>query len=352
MKKFISLVCIIKNEDYLEEFILYHYLIGVQHFYIYDNESTIPIFKRLNHYLYHQICTVIPFPGKVKQLDAYNHCINNFKNKTEWLVIIDGDEYILPKIHENLTDFLKSYNQYRAIGVNWINFGSNHHQKKQDGILMKNYTLCEAVQNKHIKTICKPEHVLKIVNPHYVVLHGGTNGYVDSKKRELTTKFFNEKYTIDIIQINHYWGKSYQEMKDKIDRGRATMNSKRTMPPNYNELFNDREDTLIIEKYYNDLNYLIEALKVHPLLYKTLNPDLEKVLGNHLDAYTKHLVDNGIKEKRPYKIQHLFHDFNVDIYRENYNDLNKLSEIELIHHYLEYGKTEGRVYNKKLSDKS
>ena len=95
------------------------------------------------------------------------------------------------------------------------------------------------------------------------------------KKREIQSKHYNEKNTIDIIQINHYWGKSYQEMKEKIDRGRATMNSKRTMPPNYHELYNDREDFLILEKYYDDLLYLIEALQVHPELYKLLNPDFK-----------------------------------------------------------------------------
>ena len=46
MSRYLSILCIIKNEDYLEEFILYHYLLGVEHFYIYDNESDIPIFKR------------------------------------------------------------------------------------------------------------------------------------------------------------------------------------------------------------------------------------------------------------------------------------------------------------------
>ena len=348
MKHYLSLLCIIKNEDYLEEFILYHYLLGVQHFFIYDNESTIPIKKRLNHYLYHKICTIIPYPGKVKQVEAYNHCIQHFRDKTEWLAIIDGDEFILPKIHENLIDFLKCYDNYRAIGINWINFGSNHYQQRQKGLLMKNYTKCESIQNPHIKTICKPAHVHKIVNPHYVNLHGGTSGYVDSKRREIQSKHYNEKYTIDIIQINHYWGKSYQEMKEKIDRGRATMNSKRTMPPNYHHLYNDREDFLILEKYYDDLMYLIEALKVHPHMYKLLNTDLENILGNDLNKYTIHLIDNGLQEKRPYKIQHVIPDFNIELYRNNYSDLNKLNDIELVKHYYEYGIKEERIYNKKM----
>ena len=40
-KYFISVACIIKNEGpYLKEWIEYHKLIGVEHFYVYDNESS------------------------------------------------------------------------------------------------------------------------------------------------------------------------------------------------------------------------------------------------------------------------------------------------------------------------
>ena len=348
MKYFLSLLCIIKNEEYLEEFLLYHYLLGVEHFFIYDNESTIPLQKRLEHEFFRNVCTIIPFPGKVKQVEAYNHCINHTKQLTEWLAIIDGDEFILPKNHDNLVDFLKNYKDYKAIGINWMNFGSNHHEKKQPGLLMKNYTLCEASQNKHVKTICKPLHVEKVNNPHFVVLHGG-NGYVDAKKRPITEKFFNEKHTIDMIQINHYWGKSYQEMNDKVERGRATMNSKRTMPPNYHKLYNDREETLIIEKYHDKLKYLTGALKADIEYYKIMNPDLKKSFKDNESLYIKHLFKHGVNEKRPYHIYHIAPHFKADIYQKNYPDLKKLKTNALIKHYIEYGLKEKRICHKLIN---
>ena len=40
-KYFMSIACIIKNEGpYLREWLEYHKLIGVEHFYVYDNESS------------------------------------------------------------------------------------------------------------------------------------------------------------------------------------------------------------------------------------------------------------------------------------------------------------------------
>lgn len=349
MKYYLSILCIIKNEEYLEEFIIYHYLQGVQHFYIYDNESTVPIFHRLNHYFYKKLCTIIPYPGKVKQVEAYNHCINTFGNETEWLAIIDGDEYILPRVDTNLITFLKRYNNYSAIAINWINFGSNYHHFKQPGFLIENFTFCQLKSDGHLKTICKPRDVKKITSPHFVFLKDENNGYIDCKKAQLKLNnnfTFNYNHTTDIIQINHYWGKSYLELEQKIERGRATMNSKRTIPPNYHDLYNERQDKLIIKKYLHDLKKIFNAINTHPQMYRLLNPDLEKVFGDNLNKYSIHLIDNGIKEKRPFQIYHINPHFNFEYYKKNYSDLNNLTCMQLIEHYVLYGKKENRVCDK------
>ena len=52
MKYFLSLCSIIKDENNLIEFILYHWLIGFEHFFIYDNDSNPSIKNILNHYIY------------------------------------------------------------------------------------------------------------------------------------------------------------------------------------------------------------------------------------------------------------------------------------------------------------
>ena len=350
MKRYLSLLCIIKNEEYLEEFIIYHQILGVEHFYIYDNESTIPISERLNHYYFHKYCTVIPFPGMVKQMEAYNHCLEYYGNDTEWLVIIDGDEYILPKKHDNLVNFIKEYENYSAVAINWINFGSSYHQFRQKGFLIENYKYSEKTPDGHVKSICRPEDVRKIINPHFVILKDNTRGYVDPLKRPISLNRHNlynkVSDTTCVIQVNHYWGKSYQELEQKVNRGRAMVGSKRQMPPNYHDLYHFREDKLIIKKYLNQLKRTYEALCTHPNMYKILNKDLEKSFGDDLDKYTRHLIDNGIREKRPFKIEQVNKDFNLECYRINYNDLHNLTCMQLIDHYINYGLKEGRICDK------
>ena len=259
MKYFLSLCCIIKNERYLEEFIMYYRILGVEHFYIYDNESTEPIENRLNKSYFKKMCTVIKIQGKIQQLNAYNDCIKKTNGITKWLIIVDGDEFILPKKHNSIRDFLKEYSNYHAIGINWMMYGTSFHDKKQEGFVIDNYRFHENKQNRHIKTICKPDEVVKIVNPHYVILKDPSK-YVDPHKRIISGPF-NENNTIDIIQINHYWGKSLEEHYEKRDRGRATTHKIRVIIENPHIKYNVKIDNLICDKYLSKLQDVKNSIK-------------------------------------------------------------------------------------------
>ena len=259
MKHFLSLICILKNERYLEEFIMYYRLLGVEHFYIYDNESDLPISKRLTNQYYTRMCTIINFPGKIQQINAYNHYLKNHGKNTKWVIIVDGDEYIVPKKHFSIRDFLNDYDNYHAIGINWVMYGTSFHDKIQDGFIIDKYRYNEGIQNQHIKTICKPVHVSEINNPHHVILKDASK-YIDPHKRVISGPF-NEHNTIDIIQINHYWGKSLEEHYEKRDRGRATTNKKRVISDNPHLDYNSQVDNLIADKYLSHLQSIKDSIK-------------------------------------------------------------------------------------------
>ena len=260
MKYFLSLCCIIKNERYLEEFIMYYRLLGVEHFYIYDNESTIPISQRLTNPYFTRMCTIKHIPGKIQQLNAYNDCIAKYRLETKWLIIVDGDEYILPKKenHKSIRNFLQGYKDYHAIGINWMMFGSSFHDTIQDGLCIDNYRYCEGNQNMHIKTICKPKFVVNVPNPHYVILKDPSK-YVDPQKKIISGPF-NKNYTIDIIQINHYWGKSKEEHFEKRDRGRATTNQLRVIDVNPHLNFNSIIDNTLPDKYLDTMKKIKSSI--------------------------------------------------------------------------------------------
>ena len=344
MKYFLSLCAIIKDESNLIEFILYYWLIGVEHFYIYDNDSNPSIKNILDNYIFKKICTIVEFPGKSQQMNVYNHCIKNFGNKTKWLCIVDGDEYILPKKHMSLRDFLLDYDNYHAIGINWVFFGTSFHEKKQKGFVIDNYRYCSDKQDKHIKSIFKPQYIKYCYNQHYVELYNPLK-YVDPKKNIIYGPFNNIENS-SIIQINHYFTKSFEDLSEKHNRGKSCGSGEYNIIYSHYENNNIKDDT-ICEKYLNQLAKMYDIINVNWEIYRALNTDLHDKYSKENDYYN-HLFKYGINENRPYKITDKYPDFNINYYRNNYIDLHNLNNLELEKHYINLGYNENRVCDKLL----
>lgn len=79
----LSVASIIKNEPDILEWIEYHRLVGVEHFYIYDNESTDGLKEKLSKYIDAGIVTYIYYPGKAMQDKSINDAIQNFAYETK-----------------------------------------------------------------------------------------------------------------------------------------------------------------------------------------------------------------------------------------------------------------------------
>lgn len=83
-------------------------------------------------------------------------------------------------------------------------------------------------------------------------------------------------------------------------------------------------------------------------VYKFLNKDLAKKGLKTEKDYKNHYKNKGIKENRKSNIYDIYPDFNLDNYRYNYDDLNKLSNNDLELHWLKHGVSEKRIYDKKI----
>jgi hypothetical protein len=93
----VAICCIVRDEEYLVEWIEYHSLIGVTKFYIYDNGSAITVNQTLATYIDSGLVEVITFPGEVMQLPAYDNCLEQYGSLCKWIAFIDADEFIVPK---------------------------------------------------------------------------------------------------------------------------------------------------------------------------------------------------------------------------------------------------------------
>ena len=94
----LSVVSILKNEGhYLKEWLDYHIVAGVEHFYLYDNESPDNQAEVAKPYVAAGLVDYIPAPGKFMQCAAYNDAVKRFKFQSRYMAFIDGDEFIYPK---------------------------------------------------------------------------------------------------------------------------------------------------------------------------------------------------------------------------------------------------------------
>ncbi|MDR0486518.1 MAG: glycosyltransferase family 92 protein, partial [Elusimicrobiota bacterium] len=107
-ENFLSICAIAKDEGcYFKEWIEYHRLVGVEKFYIYDNNSTDNTREVLEPYVKEGIADYISFPGEKMQLPAYRDAICKFKDKTKYMAFIDLDEFIVPPENQTIADFLR-----------------------------------------------------------------------------------------------------------------------------------------------------------------------------------------------------------------------------------------------------
>ncbi len=264
---YLSIVCIAKNEaPYIKEWIEYHKLAGVERFYFYDNESADNTREVLEPYIQDGTVIYNYIKGKCLQISAYKDAIVKYKKQTRWLAIIDLDEYIVPVEKNSIPDFLKDYEQFPAVGINRVVFDSNGYKTKpvsDGGLVTANFTRVmkdyDNVINRHIKSIVDPDKVIDIYNPHYAEYKKSQHAV--NENLEIIDGPFTNSYSIKKIRINHYYTKSAEEYLNKIERGRATVKSKRDFDE---QSVNFREYTYdyVIQKYVSELKKIMNIREV------------------------------------------------------------------------------------------
>lgn len=241
---YFSICAIVRDEPYLSEWVKYHRIVGAEHFYLYDNGSAVPI----DHFLTGNDITVHQFPGKIRQLEAYRHCLQYHGEESQWIAMIDADEFLHPLVADSVPALLKDYEEFGGLHVSWRIFGSSGHVDKPDGLLIESYTrraVDEHPENRHVKSIVQPRFVLAPSGqPHSFRYRAGSFA-ADENRNTVNGPFM--RHTAARICINHYVLRSRADFHEKIVRWRAGIPPERSMDyferidPESNEI----EDTLI-----------------------------------------------------------------------------------------------------------
>lgn len=229
----LSFAVIVKNEvPYIKEWIEYHRYIGVTHFYVYDNESTDGLKDVLKSYIDEGVVDYTYYPGKLRQLEAYKDAAIKHKFDSHYIGFFDVDEFLLMNINgvslpSLTTRVFNSYDGVGAYAINWRHFGSSGHIEKPDGLVIENYTHRaedDFDRNLLVKTICNPRRVVHFLNPHHPVLDDGYR-IVNENGVTVTDQFCADN-SCSLMQVNHYFCKSREEARKKMERGKISDSKK------------------------------------------------------------------------------------------------------------------------------
>ena len=231
---YLAVCAIAKNEGpYFQEWIEWHRKQGVEKFYIYDNESTDCTKEVLKPYIESGLVEYNYFPGYRMQLAAYDDCLKNYRFDARWIAFIDLDEFIVPIKDNSIPAFLKRFEDSSAVEVNWLIYGSGGAKKKLPGTMMERFK-CHSQPthylNRHVKSIVDTRRVFNMIGCHEAAR---VSGYATDSHGNPIKKHFREREPQqDIIRINHYAVRSYEEFLEKQNRGRAS-GSNRTVKSEY-----------------------------------------------------------------------------------------------------------------------
>lgn len=231
---YLSVCAIAKNEGpYFAEWIEWHRKQGVEKFYIYDNESTDCTKEVLAPYIASGLVEYTYFPGYRRQLAAYDDCLEKHRLDSYWMAFIDLDEFIVPMEDASIQEFLKRFEAFSAVEINWLIYGSGGAKTKLPGTMMnrfKHHSLPSHYLNRHVKSIVNTRRVFNLIGCHEAARIFGYAA--DSHGNPIKKHFREREPQQDVIRINHYAVRSYEEFLEKRTRGRAS-GTKRTVEMEY-----------------------------------------------------------------------------------------------------------------------
>ena len=278
-KHYLCVAAIIRNEaDYIAEWLEYHLYVGVEKFYIYDNESDDNIKDILKPYIYRGVVEYYYLPGKKLELYKFNskrealrernrwvHSIQNYayadainrtKYNTFWVAFIDIDEFIVPVSTKTIPEFLHDFENHVGVELFWLMYGHSGHMSNNKQLVIERFQCHSPFQY--------PENFQTklIVNPRFVFFQRTHNAWFFEGKKavnsnKITTDLDSYSPQYDKIRLNHYHSKSFEEWLVRRKGNPTAINN-----PLYIEEFNKEQSERNIVKDDTIMLKYIEPIKL------------------------------------------------------------------------------------------
>ena len=223
MKHYLTACAMYLDEAfYLREWIAFHRLVGVEQFYLYDNENTDEHREMLAPYIEQGVVVMYEWPIKPGQIPAYHHCLAKHGADSRWIAFLDLDEFLFSPTYRPVPEILADYEEFPAVAVNWAMFGSSGHRTRPPGLALENYHYRKDYPPdsfEHVKCIVDPRRTIRCTGPHTFDF---TEGWaVNEERRPVNERpmSLSGPVSFERLRVNHYARRSDEQFRTKMKRG-------------------------------------------------------------------------------------------------------------------------------------
>lgn len=224
--------CLVKNDaQSLIEWLVWHFLLGVNHAIIYDNESTDNLKVALEPFVKEGLVDYIYFPGVGVQAKAYTDALARAKkDSVTWLAAIDADEYIVPIKDHCITSMLARFVNKPTVGglrLNWQYVTSmgkiwRWENGALDQTILDRTGFYTGKADVHVKTIARVARTYKFMDAHYALHTSGTAAVSPDNGKRGSYHFTNPPQTRTGVML-HMHVRTLEEWILKRLRGRGSV---------------------------------------------------------------------------------------------------------------------------------
>ncbi|HBT77676.1 MAG TPA: hypothetical protein DEB39_12315 [Planctomycetaceae bacterium] len=221
--EYLSIGAVFRMENsWLGEWIAYHRHVGVERFYLYSDDADTRVPDRiLKPYIEKGIVKLryvkhLPgvdhSPKAWRQKDVYRIILQEVAAKTEWVAMIDLDEFLLPRTCDDMRELLEAYEPYSALAVHWCNFGTSGFVRRPptqiNHLLRRGDLLWD--RNRYVKSIVRPRRV-EIGKADGVHWFPTTGGGTVNENQEPVVNMESRPIVSETVRLNHYILRSWQD---------------------------------------------------------------------------------------------------------------------------------------------
>jgi Glycosyltransferase family 92 len=280
-KWYLCAATVIQNEaPYLDEWLAFCLLEGVEHVLLYDNSSTDNSREVLRPWIEAGVVELIDWPVPWKsasQTRAFSDALKRLRGQTKWAAFIDVDEFLFSPTGRTVAEVLTDYEDHAGVIVNWQCYGCSGHRSRPAGLTIENYTRrarTNWARNRRVKTIVDPVFAIEPWSGHFFKVEPGralvTEDFkpvhlVRSKngRRRLrhlaawlpyvafdpysTIRPRAEQVSVSNLRINHYVTRSEEEMPLKYKDRNGMRERDRRSHARYHDR-NEVEDPILTSR--------------------------------------------------------------------------------------------------------